>query len=175
MIERVDRQTAPLVEGRFYLVPTVRAKWYGKLADWPVVGPLHEDREFFRFELDHYHVDPRFLPRRMKDGVVDRAFSAPLCIPPLPPAMMKRRKCVRSHVDYFLPYFGRDTSPVDVLRKHFAGQQCAAGKGGWICPHRKASLGSIQPVDGIITCPLHGLRIDAATGQVLGEGVPEAD
>ncbi len=37
MIERADRQTAPLVEGRFYLVPTVRAKWFGKLADWPVI------------------------------------------------------------------------------------------------------------------------------------------
>jgi Rieske 2Fe-2S protein len=66
----------------------------------------------------------------------------------------------------------RDTSPVHTLRKLFAGHQCAAGKGGWICPHRKASLGSIQPVDGIITCPLHGLRIDAATGKMLG--VPES-
>lgn len=167
-IERVDRQTSPLVEGRFYLVPTVRGEWFGKFGDWPVIGPLHDDREIFRFEIDHYHVDGRFLSRKVRN--VFRVFTYALHAyrgkPPLPPVVMKRRKCIRSHVDYCLPYF-RDASPVDVLRKHFAGHQCVAGKGGWICPHRKASLGSIQPVDGVITCPLHGLRIDAATGVVL--------
>ncbi len=81
---------------------------------------------------------------------------------------MKRRKCVRSYLEFIIEW-RRDTRPMAALIAKFAGQECAAGKGGWICPHRKASLGSIQPVDGIITCPLHGLRIDAASGKVLGE------
>ena len=38
---------------------------------------------------------------------------------------------------------------------------------GWICPHQATPLGSIEPVDGIIICPLHGLRIDAQTGIVV--------
>ncbi|MBX9847503.1 MAG: Rieske 2Fe-2S domain-containing protein [Xanthobacteraceae bacterium] len=50
---------------------------------------------------------------------------------------------------------------------HFAGTQCARGKGGFICQHRNAVLGSIEPRDGVITCPLHGLRIGAQTGVVL--------
>ena len=32
-----------------------QARW------WPVMGPLHEDSEAFRFHLWHYHVDPQRL------------------------------------------------------------------------------------------------------------------
>ncbi len=187
-IERADRQTSPLVEGRFYLVPTVRAKWYGKVADWPVIGPLHEDREILGFDLDHYHVDARFLPRDYPD--IFRAFSGPVHadtwavrraknwgepMPSLPSPVLKRRKCVRASVPFSLPWSAAVT-PVHELRRRFAGQQCVMGKGGWVCPHRKASLGSIEPEVGtapdgspahVITCPLHGLRIDAVTGLVL--------
>jgi hypothetical protein len=164
MIERADRQTSPLVEGRFYLVPTVRAQWWGKVADWPVIGPLHNDGKIFHFKADHYHVDARFLPRRWRK--LYQVFTSPLSALVLPAPVMRRRKCVRAHLEYFVD-LRRDTSPLDVLRTMFAGQQCPQGKGGWICPHQKASLGSIKPVDGIITCPLHGLRIDAASGRVL--------
>jgi hypothetical protein len=170
-IERVDRQTAPLVEGRFYLVPTVEAKWCGKLAVWPVIGPLHEDREIFRFEFDHYHVDARFLPRRFRHP--ERTFSHPLHRPwpideatALPSPVLRRRLCVRAHLGFEIPW-GVNPAPWKELCRAFAGHQCASGKGGWICPHRKASLGSILPVDGVITCPLHGLRIDAASGKVI--------
>lgn len=178
-IERADRQTSPLVEGRFYLVPTVRAKWFDKLTDWPVIGPLHEDREIFGFDQDHYHIDARFLPRTYRR--IYRVFQYALHAhywahhfaanegkppPVLPAPVLLKRKCIRSHVPYDPPW-ERAAVPIGTLRKAFAGHQCAAGKGGWICPHRKASLGSIQPVGGVITCPLHGLRIDAVDGKVL--------
>ena len=49
----------------------------------------------------------------------------------------------------------------------FAGQTAARGKHGLICPHKKFSLGGVPPdADGIVTCPLHGLRICVATGEV---------
>jgi len=169
MIERADRQTSPLIAGRFYLVPIVRAKWFNHLDAWPVIGPLHEDREFLHFPDDHFHVDARFLPASFKDPW--RVFSYPLHAyrgePPLPAPVMKRRKCVRVHVPWEVSG-RRNTGPLDVLRAHFAGRQCAKGKSGWICPHRHAALGSIQADGGVITCPLHGLRIDAVTGAVLG-------
>lgn len=57
------------------------------------------------------------------------------------------------------------------IQRHYAGAKCAKGKGGWVCPHQKASLGSIMPIDGVITCPLHGLKIDAETGIVIDNGV----
>lgn len=93
-IERADRQTSPLVEGHFYLVPTVRAKWISRLADWPVIGPLHEDWKLFGFPDDHFHVDARFLPASFKEPW--RVFNYPLHAyrgePPLPTPVIRRRK-----------------------------------------------------------------------------------
>ena len=168
MIERADRQTAPLIAGRFYLVPTVRAKWMNRLGDWPVIGPLHEDREILRFPDDHFHVDARFLPASFQDPwrVSTYPLHAYRGAPPLPAPILARRKCITPHVPWTVEW-QRNTSPLYVLRARFAGRQCIHGKGGWICPHRHASLGSIAPEGGVITCPLHGLRIDAATGIVL--------
>lgn len=183
-IERADRQTAPLVEGRFYLVSTVRGSWFGKIADWPVIGPLHEDREIFNFPWVHYHVDGRFLPRRPEWKVVE-TFSRPLHVgstnSSLPRPVLRPRKCIRAHVPYCISGAGtyRDTRPIEALRERYAGHQCKHGKGGWICPHRNAPLGSIAPAPDtirdaagpriglVITCPLHGLRIEAETGIVL--------
>jgi hypothetical protein len=169
-LERADLQTLPLVEGRFYLVPIVRAAWYGWHADWPVMGPLHEDREFLNFPYDHYHLDPRFLPPGFRK--LYRVFTHPLHADarftgagPLPAPELRRRKCVRSFVPFSPPW--EAAALWQTLRKAFAGRQCARGKGGWVCPHRKASLGAIAPEGGVITCPLHGLRIDAASGVVL--------
>lgn len=171
-IERADRQTAPLIAGRFYLVATVRAKWINRMGDWPVIGTLHEDRDILHFPEQHFHVDARFLPPSYKD--LWHVFIYPLHArrgqPPLPAPVMKRRKCITPHVPWFVDW-RRNTGPFYELRTHFAGRHCDKGKAGWICPHRHAALGSIQPEGhpeaGVITCPLHGLRIDAATGKVL--------
>jgi Rieske [2Fe-2S] domain len=167
-MERVDRLTTAVVQGRFYLVPTVWGEWNGRLANWPVIGPLHEDREFFNFTVEHYHIDPRFV--RLSPENRELTFARPLHAHPrgepnvtLPAPIFHRKKCLHSWILY--PYYGR--VPIDQIQRHFAGTQCLSGKGGWICPHRKASLGSIVPVDGVITCPLHGIKIDAATGKVL--------
>lgn len=176
MIERVDRLTAPPIVGDYYLVPVVTAKWNHHLAGWPVIGPLHTDTEFFAFKQDHYHIDARFLSRRLRQ-VADETIwyysaaahiqAAPLHAysdaPPLPKPVMARRRCVSTGPSYE----HGEKKPILELRAHFAGTQCERGKGGWICPHRKASLGSIAAIDGVITCPLHGLRFDAATGVAL--------
>jgi nitrite reductase/ring-hydroxylating ferredoxin subunit len=50
-----------------------------------------------------------------------------------------------------------------------AAMRCRRGKAGWICPHKGIALGSVPAVDGVITCPGHGLRICAASGEVLGD------
>jgi hypothetical protein len=72
-------------------------------------------------------------------------------------------KCTKSHVEY---PFG-EAEQVIKINKHWAGQQCDRSKFGWICPHRNVQLGSMAPIDGVITCPLHGMRINAETGVVL--------
>ena len=40
-------------------------------------------------------------------------------------------------------------------------------KPGLICPHRGADLTGIEPVDSVVTCPLHGLRWDLTSGKLV--------
>lgn len=35
------------------------------------------------------------------------------------------------------------------------------------CPHRGFDLSGIEPVDGVITCPLHSLKFDAKTKKII--------
>ena len=77
--------------GHCYDVPVVRGRWYGTApADWPVLGPRHDDREIIGFDQQHYHLDGRFIAPRLWRTVVnkqkarDRAFPAKLFCPTLP-------------------------------------------------------------------------------------------
>lgn len=189
MIERVDQLSAPPVVGRFYLVPTVRYPWHGAERDWPVMGPMHTDAEHLEFPHLHYHVDVRFVggrelpyPLWLRDAAVQGAQS------PLsyvygsgdfgmrhghPPVVYRRRKCRRSAHAYPVAIAGQSEN-FTALWQAYAGRQCKRGRAGWICPHRQFALGSIAPEAGIITCPLHGLRIEAASGVVIGEPVNRA-
>jgi hypothetical protein len=170
--ERVDRLTAPPVVGRYYLVRIVRGFFFGLKDDWPVVGPQHDDVEFFRFAVPHYHVDHRFV-RCSDERAIERQssvfhgrtdFGEPLSAP-----RWSRRKCVRTWFGSIIPATRHvNTAPLHDLRAAFAGKQCAKSVGGFVCPHRNVPLGSIEQSAGVITCPLHGLRIDARTGIVLG-------
>lgn len=168
---RADRLTEPPVIGRYYLVPVIRAKWHYVEADWPVMGPLHADADFFDFRPEHYHVDARFFTKPQIDvaesgwyRLAEDVQAVPLHAypgdPELPKPILKRRRCRFPQI----PYEHGDKGAIKNLRKHYAGAQCQTGKGGWICPHRKFPLGSVQAIDGILTCPLHGLQFDAATG-----------
>lgn len=177
-MERIDRMTEAPVPGKFYLVPVVTARWYHLMGEWPVIGPKHQDFDFFNFDEAHYHIDARFLTAKQRKhakegpmwryGIAENVQAAPLGAhhqhdDKLPTPKFKRRKCWTEDVGYV---YG-DKPQIQNLRKHFAGAQCPEGSAGWICPHRKAPLGSVAVIDGVITCPLHGLRIDAATGKCL--------
>jgi hypothetical protein len=206
-LQRIDRMTEPPVIGRFYLVPTVRYVYWGIEADWPVMGPLHDDREHLEFPYFHYHVDSRFIsaalcrrlanahfyggleilfagnPLHQRDlaaGYVDKkeAMAMPaaklraLGIPH-PPIVHRRRKM---HREFVYPRLeveaivkdrkAKDRSFLAMWAAH-AGMVAQRGKHGLICPHRNYPLGNAKPdADGILTCPLHGLRICARTGLV---------
>lgn len=166
-LERVDLLTTPPVVGRFYLVRIVHAKYFGQIGDWPVIGPEHDDAEFFGFYQRHYHIDFRFV--RWSDERAAERHSYVLYDHPsqlMGKPVLRRRKCVRSSMIFSIPWNAK-RDPLDVMREHYAGRQCNKGKGGWICPHRNAPLGSLEPQNGIVTCPLHGLRIHVDTGRVM--------
>lgn len=198
-LQRADRLKEPPIVGRWYLVPAILwnrnppwgtsglpeseilhsiqktkgAKW------WPVWGIKHNDAEHFQFHALHYHVDPRFLTKRhigeVRGGVYGTALKA-LQASPLnhtglqsgpPKPQLRRMRCSMAHAEWGHP----DAKPVTELNATFAGTQCGRGKRGLVCPHRHFPLGSIEAIDGVVTCPLHGMRIDAATGKCLGPRV----
>jgi nitrite reductase/ring-hydroxylating ferredoxin subunit len=185
-MERITDLTAPPIVGRRYLVPTIKWPHYGYVREWPVFPIRHSDVEFLNFANPHYHVDPRFVGIRAWRAAVDwgswsgldeTAFSsfqrAPLCRDrlgewardPGHALTWSVRRCHRAEI----PYQHHDKASIQALAKHFDGHQAKRGARGWVCPHKRFALGSIVPdAEGVLTCPLHGLRIAADTGRCLG-------
>jgi hypothetical protein len=187
--------SAPKV-GRWYRVPAIRMdrqlsggeQWPASSLEralwWPVTGTRHTDQDHFRFPYPHYHLDVRFLTVKhlrhfSKSGpekAVEEARATPLIVPRgieyavqtadiLRPRLVRMR-CVRDWGDF--PSRFAESQAVAGLAAEFDGRQARHSPAGWVCPHRAYPLGQVAPdADGIITCPLHGLRIDAATGRCL--------
>lgn len=181
MIETITTLRAAPVVGRWYMVPAVFMDRYDKSALWwPVHGPRHDDQAFFDFRHEHYHPDTRFLTnrhlRQIGDGdafgrsAVERAFVVPIHgwppERPLPYPELRRMQCRR--VQQSWPHPG--VKPTRALNDFFRDCTAKRGRRGLVCPHQNYPLGQ-QPVDaaGIITCPLHGLRIRASDGLCLGD------
>ena len=175
--ETVGRQTGTFEVGKFYRVPTVRGLWRGMDADWVVLGPLHEDKEVIGFDEQHYHLHPQFNSDVILNafrGVPD-VFSMPLTevkgvkgygVPdvPLGPVVYRRRKCMRE-----MPAYPRYAPPwLSKLESWMAtkGKPRIDVKHP-ICPHRGADLSKVPVVDGCVTCPLHGLKWNASTGELV--------
>jgi hypothetical protein len=162
-LQRVDRLKEPPIVGQIYLVPTVFGQWHHLLRDWPVIGLKHDDVEHLNFDKVHYHLDTRFL--RVPKSLLSTSPYSPLherCNVPLRSVRLARRTCLREPLTF--------SGPADFTIKFeaaFSGRQCGKGKRGWVCPHKHFPLGSIRPIDGVLHCPLHGLRIDAETGKCL--------
>ncbi|MBB3591698.1 hypothetical protein FHX08_002042 [Rhizobium sp. BK529] len=186
MIQRIDELTQPAEVGRYYLVPTVTGAWYDQIAAWPVIGPKHNDRHCLNFVHDHYHLDARFMPSPGGNEYSKRAYwrsawGSPLqinrqCNPDgLPTPVWKKLLCKRA-TNPAVPGLIEDINEaVEVGNSpqwkchvdEWVGRQAKRDGRGWICPHRPVSLADQPVVEGVITCPLHLLRIDAATGIVL--------
>ncbi|BAI71498.1 hypothetical protein AZL_008600 [Azospirillum sp. B510] len=184
-IQKVDELMEPPVVGRFYLVPTIEYPLSGKVGHWPVLGPKHTDAEHFGFPWEHYHIDTRFW-----SGAMQRTFGAkkteirpgmatnyPLCTidfgltrraVPHPPIEYRRLRCVAATITY--QFAGLE--PVLSLRRHMGEAAMVDTDHGPICPHRGFRLGSV-PADGIITCPLHGLRFCAKSRKAVPPATTE--
>lgn len=178
-MERSDRLVGPPLVGRCYLVPCVRYDLRGLVSNWPVMGPRHADAEHLNFPAVHYHLDLRFLSRHQLEwigcswrGPEVEAAALPLSEHrdgthgPLPEPTLRRLRCRRADHGYPTERVAKARG-FRALWAAYAGRRCRRGKAGFICPHRHFPLASIVALDGIITCPLHGLRIDAASGIVL--------
>jgi len=179
-IERIDRLTAPAVIGRRYLVPTIKAVWPSGCVehDWPVIGPKHSDIEFINFEWEHYHVDARFVRRRVHRAIMSETswegkprheyFLRPLSAIHAPFAAIVWRPLTMLRDT--LPYPFGDKPQIQDIRKAFAGRQCLTGKGGWICPHQKAAeTGPGSGTAWSLDCEaIDAYRVIASSGVITG-------
>lgn len=166
-------------------------------ARWiPVIGPIHDDLEVLGFEPRHWHVDFRFL-RKKDQRTFDKHFGHRLvytqpitavlpdlpsldCTVPghrhwlgsirvdelphegIPPESYMRVMRRKMMADY--PSYPRTISWLRPLEDAYQGHRL---KAGMVCPHKGVDLSGIQPVDGVITCPLHGLGWCAETGELV--------
>ena len=175
MTPRLSDLREPPVPGRFYLVPVIRSYPYcGLVGDWPVIGPKHEDRAHFNFPFPHYHVDARFVSATMErrldaqmrlrqlSKVQSLVGAAPLqsrgSTFPKGRPQLKRLRCREPHYGYSWGHM----EAVQALRADYGNpaQPIRRPDGRVLCPHRKVDLSQFPAdADGVVTCPLHGLRV----------------
>lgn len=181
-IPRLADLREPPVPGKYYLVPTVWYSWFDEWRHWPVNGPLHHDRSL-NFPWLHYHIDGRFLPKRYEHRLEPSKWyshrhstvnGSPIAEPsdqrrleefgPIPrQPTLRKMLCRRAAYGWIATpgdlvttrlkeVYGAD--PLDAIRRP---------DGRALCPHRKVDLSQFPADDhGIVTCPLHGLKVRAA-------------
>lgn len=174
-----DLDHEPVI-GRLYLVPCVVVPFgHGEVA--PVIGRWHEDAEHIGFPQWHYHRDLRFCPwplHTARDvssaaGMVvshgSDSNGAPIMSDEELPVVYRRRKCLRAMPEY--PRGGQKIgglSPCDslpILPRLWEAYRGATMR-NMRCPHKGFDLRSCPVKDGVVECPLHGLRWEIATGRL---------
>lgn len=157
-------------------------------ADWPVIGPAHDDGEITGFIGIHAHLDTRFVSMddlcRIIPWVAELAEytgqtrsaaadvllysgegTPPIFLPGPVETVDKALECFRSTLDTSPGLERRDWFPK--LRASVMNKRLGPGRR---CPHQGAPLGSIPVVDGLVRCPLHGLVWNVATGRLASMG-----
>lgn len=177
MYEKVENVKRPLKAGELFLVPCItrESNAYGDIyVDREFITPVfnhpHNDVENGQKEI-HYHVDYRFVKYHNTAGG-ESAYSFPQ------PIRRHRKHNFVEHIrpikdhhgklEYILlPVINEDfkgITPVSNIKKSNLKHKCIhKGK----CPHRGYDLSQVEPVNGIIRCPLHGLKFNESTKQLI--------
>ena len=158
--------------GRVCRVPVVRGTWRNWTRDWVVIGPRHEDSAIIAFPYHHFHLDPRFVPLSIwreaeaNSRGLQYIVGAPLmgAVNPSPswvvtptPLGIRRRTMLHQVSETSITAAFRGAPWEAALRDAYCGQSLR----GTVCPHRGADLRGFAPgADGMVTCPLHGLRFE---------------
>lgn len=139
----------------------------------PVIMHPHNDIENGQRET-HYHLDYRFIRTGDWWKGKEEALYA------FPPATRSHRthqygtakRPINGHdgeIYYFLlPVVNPDfifgvTHPNAISKSKLKHKCIHKGK----CPHRGMDLSQVNPINGVITCPLHGLKFSAQTKELI--------
>lgn len=175
--------------GTRYMVPCLRMA-HGQRRRYmrgliPIIGDRHEDAEIIGFPHQHWHIDWRFVSARaFEQNMRDRSpyernvwlllgslisDAEGFAVSPSPTPLQRHARGValitmQSKVmRRAMPTWSGKEPFAKPLAEAYAGRTLKCG----ICPHKRLDLTSIPAIGGVITCPGHGLRFDAASGQVL--------
>lgn len=172
-VKREISERPRFVDGELKLIPWVLMQdpWelldYGPLKPWhgpggkaveaiPIIGHLHNDPGQ---EAPHYHIDYRYAEEWMLKKFGPRI--------PVPPEISDEVWVSESDMEptRLDGYIG--TTHPDLVQK--SEISCNHLIKGHICPHRGFDLSTVEPVDGVLTCPLHGLQFCAKTKKLLNK------
>lgn len=155
-MQHVKDVVGPLVVGDYYLVDTVRIRndpmyepdagvyYHEKVYILPVLGPAHADPG----ETLHFHLDQRFMGNKL----IKKFGLFVILVDGVPCDVHQRQiRCVSSQPSH----------PVIITKYKEQYPQMK----NMICPHRGAYLGNVEPVNGCVTCPMHGLTFRCDTGK----------
>ena len=166
---KIDELKSPPIIGKYYLVPCLKyedlayfkvdGKWIKdeyyleKVQDYtytyyvPIINHPHSDKENGQPEV-HYHIDERFTPK--KYSILNVEYN--------PKRIIKHSNI---EIEYVVlqcnTNYQSSITPVSFISKSKLKHDCVyKGK----CPHRGYDLSQeIPDENGIITCPLHGLKL----------------
>lgn len=148
-IPRVHRINRPLVVGEEVMVPCIVGN--GEIV--PVLWPPHRD-ELDRQPERHFHVDHRFRAERSVLG--------------LRPVLGEHTSLKWHRMRVLSSNPNGDATPVGFIHNAIAALPCNAMLKGK-CPHKDFNLAQVEAdANGVITCPMHGMRFSKFTGK----GIP---
>jgi len=175
-IERISEVPYSVLPGRKYLVPYIcpPTAIHGYEAGYPipVIGELHDDT-LLGFPYLHLHHDRRFIPPRIYNEM--RHPWEALAVTGLIPNESGEREIDPLWVNVPIRYgefvcyrqMPQPTTKVlglDRLEKLFKFSKLE----NRVCPHKGISLSGMFPDNsGCLTCPGHGLKWNASTGDLI--------
>jgi hypothetical protein len=158
--------------GKFYEVPAVLVNVWNGFRGWiPVIGPKHEDAEIVGFPYTHFHIDWLFASARTFNNAcrsMDQSYvygSVVQCPDSFGRAVIeegptpRRMKYKRELPEYPV----NKAKWIPALEKEFSCAKLVAGK----CPHRGIPVAAMLREGDVLTCPGHGLRFNAITGELM--------
>lgn len=158
--------------GKFYKVPAVRVREWNGFRGWvPVIGPKHDDAEIVNFPWPHFHIDWRFVSTRLFEArSVLRGQSFLYGMPISCPDTYGRKvieegpTLKRMKYKHRLPPYPTSCAPwLAALEKKYACSKLTKG----LCPHRLIPVSAMIRDGDVLTCPGHGLRWHAVTGELI--------
>lgn len=169
--QKVETLTSPPIVGEKYLVPGIVVPVHiGAKPNWyPVLGIAHEDKEYIKASK-HFHYDVRFFPADFfplkLDGQVlvetAQEMMVKIAVIKIWTPLIEYREVVCARE---MPNFPSWLAPwFPELQQGYLSKQLPANLK---CPHQGIYLGSLPQVNGIVTCPGHGLKWNIKTGEAV--------